>query len=204
MEGSVPAVELHRIAYNALQYSGKDTAVQGTTMWYRWEDELAVVAFDDYFALNDAVRGIPDWDEEEKPSLMTLGQLQNLEKALRDMEGDYTLGDLPFVDPEETLGPAMTSEAGKTLQAVTDKIFGLDSGYLSGDSLAVFALNPDRLRRLSLLKPKGYPLDFQTAYDVDRDENVILFRYGPNCRGAIAPLDREILKEKFKEGELWT
>lgn len=198
MEGTVPATELHRITYNALQYSGKDTACQGTTMWYRWEDELAVVAFDDYFALSDSVRGMETDFDEEKPYLMDLGMLQILEKQLRETEGDFPLGDLPLEPLDQTLDP------GKTLMAVTDKIFGLDSGYLSeAKDQGGFALNPDRLRRLSLLKPKGYPIDFIHTYDVDRDEFPILFRYGPTCRGAIAPLDRTILKEKFKEGELW-
>lgn len=198
MEGSVPATELHRIAYNALQYSGKDTVTQGVTFWYRWEDELAVVAFDDYFALSDSVRGMEVDFDEEKPYLMPLDMLQILEKQLRETEGDFPLDDLPLEPLDHTLDP------GKTLVAASDKIWGLDSGYLAGDSLAVFALNPDRLRRLSLLKPKGYPIDFIHTYDVDRDEHPILFRYGPTCRGAIAPLDRTILKGKFKEGELWT
>lgn len=187
------------MAYNALLYSGKDTATQGMTMWYRWDTELAVVAYDDYFAIHDAVEGLEICSEVETFVFLPLAELQTLEKSLRDAEGGVTLGSIPFVDPGETLPPGRFA-----LQDVEDKVWGLENGELTeAKTDAPFAVNPDRLRRLSLLKPKNYPLDFQMVYDTDQDVNLLLFKYGPTCRGAISLLNRGILESKFREGELW-
>lgn len=180
------------MTYNALLYSHKDTAAQGYTLWTRGGDALRVTAFDDYFAITDRITGLQH--TSVKHELMDLAELKCLEKILRDMAGEVSYDELSFV-----------STGGEGLAAELHNADALcfPEGYLTLGLVDYIALSPDRLRRLSLLKPAGFPIDLATYND--KDGHVVLsFRYGPTVRGAIAPLDREILKGLYIGEEIWS
>jgi hypothetical protein len=185
------AEELHRMTYNALLYSHKDTAAQGYTLWTRGGDALRVTAFDDYFAITDRMTGLQHTNV--KHDLMSLDELKTLEKLLRDMTDEIAFDELPFVS---------TGGEGFAAELHDADALCFPEGYLTLGLVDYIALSPDRLRRLSLLKPAGFPIDMCT-YNDDKKGVVLSFRYGPTVRGAIAPLDRKILKGLYQGEEIW-
>lgn len=70
--------------------------------------------------------------------------------------------------------------------------------------LARLAVSPDRLRKFSLLQPRGtYPLDFKFVRSTISRTPFIRWRLGPNITGTLAPLNRTILGDIGEEGVLW-
>jgi len=62
-------------------------------------------------------------------------------------------------------------------------------------SMKPFAVNPDRLSKFSLLRPRAtkelaYPLDLETVVIQDRD--VVRWRYGPDAEGVLFHLNRKV------------
>lgn len=192
-----PASELHRLTYNALQYSGKDTTLKGVTSWWRGDGALSVTAYDDYFGIHDEIQSPCLWvDEEFQEMVMELSDLQLLERKLRDQTEPFELG-------AEWFRKATESEQW-TINQVYDTIVGVKEGLRRLQIVNDFAVNPDRLRRLALLKPKGYPLDFRLMWDDLESRDVITFKYGPTLMGMIATLDRYKLLEIYKGDKvLW-
>lgn len=194
ISGTIKAQSLRRMAYNALIYSHKDTAVQGWTLWAIWDDSITVTAFDDYFALTDSEVIYHEVDlTRETAYYMSIGDLTALEKSLRDDTGEYDLLSLPLSDPPEGV-PAVIGAAESLCypEALCDPT-----------PLLSVALAPDRLRKLSLIKPGGYPVDCQ-VFDTATGP-VIAFRCGPTVRGSMAPVDRELLKKRYDDGEeIWS
>lgn len=65
------------------------------------------------------------------------------------------------------------------------------------------AINPDRFRKLSLIKPGDYPIDMQHGLH-EKFGEIIRFKAGPTVRGAMATLDREVLAKKAGSADfLW-
>lgn len=189
--GKIQAQDLHRMAYNALQYCSKDSTAGGTTLWDVCPNGITVVAYDDYFAIADSVGLGTEAKCEPKVYGMELRHLQTLEKYLRD-QVEYDLDELL---------PALKGWYPPELDSASDLIF-TETETPGTPLLQSFSLNPDRLRRLSLLRPKGYPLAFHVSKTPTGDE-MLLFRYGPTVRGAIALLDEGTLRGIYKGGELW-
>jgi hypothetical protein len=193
LTGAIPQETLWRMCYNALLYSHKDTSAQGHTLWTRGGDKLRVTAFDDYFALTDQVTRLDH--DHARHFLMPIEELKTLEKDLRDKTGPFDLGAMPFA-PDDGVISAELHDADALC---------FPEGYLIPTPVKFFALSPDRLRRLSLLKPAGYPIDCQVFVDVctpDADK-IIAFRYGPSVRGAMAPVNRDDLEKLYKGEEIW-
>lgn len=192
LNGTVSAEELHSLTYNVLQYSGKDTTAQGSTCWHTVEDQLYVTAYDDYFALTDSLRldvALPNLRYE-----LDYADLQALEKHLRDRTGPLDLDEI-----------SLRMFPKKVLLDAEEIVFGIDSGHMLAMPYECpdFAVSPDRLRRLSLLKPKGYPIDFRMLYCEEHDAEVLGFRYGPTVRGVIATLKRHVLRGMYEGEEIW-
>lgn len=185
---SVSSADVHRLAYNALLYSHKDTIAQGYTLWTRGGSLLRVTAFDDYFALTDMITGLEH--EHAAHYLMKLDDLKAMEKELRDIDSMISLADLNFLPDDRQL----------SMELHDADALCFPEGYLDEQAITVIALAPDRLRKLSLLKPSGYPIDLKVFGD---PESVIAFRYGPNVRGAMAPEDRQKLMKLYSNGEVW-
>jgi hypothetical protein len=188
--GLVPAQSLHRMAYNALQYCSKDSTVKGATLWTHWDDTLSVTASDDLFAINDIVDIDGDVYLETRSFGLTLKALQELEKYLRDESEDFDLSKITFDEvPFDHLKSAYN-------------LIFTEPDRKGRDALDGFCVNPDRLRRLSLLKPKGYPIALRAAEN-PQGEAMLLFRYGPTVRGAISLLDEGVLAGIYSGEELW-
>lgn len=192
IQGTIKAQSLRRMAYNAGIYSHKDTVAQGWTLWAIWDDSVAVTAFDDFFALTDSEVIYDEVDlTRETAYYMSIGDLTVLEKSLRDDTGEYDLSLLPLSDPPGGV-PAVIGAAESLCypEALCDPT-----------PLLSVALAPDRLRKLSLIKPGGYPIDCQ-VFDTATGP-VVAFRCGPTVRGSMAPVDRDRLAEVYSGEEIW-
>lgn len=193
----IPSQILWRMAANALIYANKASSVQGYTYWIIRDGDLYVCSYDDYFAIVDRHDG-PGLAEQDLTALLDYKDLQELEKSLRDAEGETDLKEIPWADPQEAILGVYTSAQ----RLVYGELLGDLRGELFEASMD-WAVHPDRLRKLSLLHPrKGYPLSFR-SYDY-QDQHLLCFRYGPTVRGVISLLDESILASKFTKGlEIW-
>lgn len=191
--GALPSKTLHRMVYNAILYSHKDTFAQGWTLWTVGGRSLRVTAFDDYFALSDQAQ-VRDFSGPDR-SMMSLDMLKELEKSLRDLDEDFDLANLPLEPWDQGIGPELQDADGLCFP----------EGYLNPTPADFVALSPDRLRKLSLIKPGGYPIDFR-VYDPPEGsdaERVIAFRCGPTVRGTMAAVSRSRLLELYSGEEVW-
>lgn len=191
------AQDVHRLAYNTLLYSKKDSVAEGRTLWIRGGKTLRVTAFDDWFALTDHVSGLPH-KMEQGSYAMDLEGLKLLEKELRDDKGKINFDDLPL-----EVFPRSAPELHELWMA--DQAC-FPEGYLTKTLIKHLALSPDRLRRLSLIKPGGFPIDcavWEDSTKMTYQDPMIVFKCGPTVRGAMAPVNREDLRKIYTE-EIWT
>lgn len=68
-----------------------------------------------------------------------------------------------------------------------------------------FNFMQDRIRKLSLIKPRGkYPLSSKLVYHTGIKQDILLFKVGPRCQGALSLLDRDLLDSTLAaEGSVW-
>lgn len=195
----LPSDAIHRMAYNVHLYTQKKSSVKGMTLWQVGPGLLRATGYDDYFALSDMLAV----DELKSPAqyLMTPDGLTALEEALRGAKTGSESADQSFIElddlPLDEIDP--DSVILDTLRQA-DQLC-VPEGYLQPASVSEFALAPNRLRRLSLIKPGTYPIDCRTFTDSGRD--FIGFRAGPTVRGAMACMDRAKLLEMYEGEELW-
>jgi hypothetical protein len=193
VKGRVRTVELHRAAYNALQYSNKNSALKGDVIWIRGAHGLRVVATDDYFILVDQVDAL-EYSGKPETRVMNLAGLKELEKLLRGDNTEWM--DLDLLDLSE---PNDVQWSTQSLLEADRLVF--DSDKWKESTATGFALAPDRLRRLALVKPGEHPIDIK-VFEND-GEQMLAFRIGPTVRGLIAPLNRDTLRGIYDGEELW-
>lgn len=201
----IKAADLHRLLYNGCLFTDKKSATGGVAAFVLGGTRLAVMATDDHVAITDYITVEPQ--ETELVFFLSLESMKRQEKDLRDRAGDLEidvdtvstrLGTatgcyVPFADPGD---PGLWNMVGQML-SLSD--FGGVAGDVAESEGVLFALNPDRLRKFSLLKPGDFPVDMRYGYDIAIERDVVAFRAGPTLRGVLAPLDRELLREKYGE-----
>lgn len=193
LSGQIRSQDLWRMAYNALLYSHKDTIAQGYTLWTRGGRYFRVTAFDDFFALTD--REVLSDHTPVSHHVMEIDDLKTLEKELRDTDHPVEIFDLEL----------WPYERQKHQELMDADALCFPEGYLNVKPVESVAFAPDRLRKLSLLKPQGYPIDcrvYERSSDEDLDP-VIAFRYGPSVRGAMAPVNRDEILKLYQGEEVW-
>lgn len=193
MEGKIRTKDLHRLAYNGLLYANKTRACEGNTLWIRGGDRLRVVTTNDYFILVDEIRGL-DHHRPETDKIMPLDFLKLLEKELRGHDGEFDLSDLQFT---------VNERMADMLWQADEYVHNISGRQFDGDR---FTINPDDLRRLSLIKPQGYPLDFLTKRaEIGPGQYVadLHFKVGPDARGVISTLYRQELLKTYIKGEMF-
>jgi len=184
----IQAEDLHRLLYNAILFSDKKSAVDGDILFVLTGNSLAVYATDDHVAITDVcvVEGGPGAAE----FLVPLETAKELEKGLR---GCTDLADPPA-------GRSWRDERD-FWYTVIDLVHGRQFSDFSYDEVT-FAVNPDRMRKFSLIKTPGrtdYPLDFKFGWNDTLEREVLPFKIGPSVRGVLAPVLRGIIREKFKD-----
>lgn len=193
MKGRVLTSDLRRLAYNALLYSSKHSVYSGDVIWIRGAHGVRVVSTDDYFVIIDRADAT-EYSGAPETQVMDTVFLKQLEKDLREEKDEYfDLEMLPTCFPEDH------EEAIEALEEADVLAFEVDQWQAW--PISTFAVAPDRLRKLSLVKPGEYPIDIRSFGPADNQ--LLGFRIGPTVRGLISPLDRDHLKELYDGEELW-
>lgn len=195
----IQASELHRLLYNAILFTDKKSAAGGVAKFRATFGSgpnmgLVVFATDDHVAIFDRIPA--EGGEEVDEFFLSLETMKALEKDLRDQD---SVIDFDF-NAHRVLGDVDLELWDTVVRMLSLKDFESDDSVQH----VTFALNPDRLRKFSLIKPGNYPIDMRYGYDTGVHRDVIAFKAGPTLRGVLAPLDRELLAEKYGEqsGEL--
>lgn len=188
------AEDLARLCYNAIQFSSKDSSLKGAVCFDFTEDRLEVYASDDYVAMVDQAP-LPD---REGASVFHLGlkELKELEKWLRDKEGDVTLSfdldQLVVVASGDDAEIQMVNEPPDFFPVV--EVVWSEPNPFTGEfspSAEPFAIRAERFTKFRLLRTPespscrdGYPVDFLW------DGRVVRWKCGPYMKGVIGPLAR--------------
>lgn len=191
------AEDLARLCYNAIQFSAKDSSLDGVVMFTAGYEMLEVWASDDYVAMTDRV-DYPEPQEEAFDFYLGLKEVKELERSLRDKEGVVDL----FVNGD-VLGYTTDINAyHEDLQIVSeppDFSEVVEVVHSEGNPLAVdygataepFAIRAERFTKFRLLRTPespsckdGYPVDFIF------DGRFLRWKCGPFLRGVVAPLAR--------------
>lgn len=191
VKGKIKKDVLQRLCYNALLFANKKSECKGWTLWIRGAYKLRVTSTDDYFILCDQA----EVSEYTKPGTFAMSQKDLAEFYAYVRESK---------DSEIDLDELLTSDPGTdTFDSLKEAdVIVFPESILKLEALPPgFALHPDRLRKLSLIKPGDFPLDFR-AYQLGHAD-MLAFRCGPTVRGAIALLDRPTLEDLYRGEELW-
>lgn len=192
---SIQTESLHRIIYNARLFQvGKHAKPTILEFTVNDTDHTLTGTVDDNYTY------IREWANCSVTRPITLNisatSAKHLELNLRDVSEDY-------VDLEWTLdgGLSIMNQDWEHFEAFEDHdgdkmadVFEWDQ-WSDGFAGAPFALNADRFRKLSLIKPGDYPIDLKRIVHA-RYGDMILFKAGPKLRGALTTLDRKILCDK--------
>lgn len=198
----IQAADLHRMTYNAIQFSHKDASVAGLTLWAVGHEMMEVWASDDYVALWDHSPVINDSSDEV--FALELKTLKELEKELRDREGEISFsvedGFIQFLSASD-----FPTTSGESLTPVV-RIIHESKPSLHLDAVGPFAIRQDRFTKFRLLKTPGdteYPVDFIHGQN-PQGVGVLLWKLGPTLRGVVGQVDREYLRDYFSEEDvLW-
>ena len=191
MRGRVSTEELKRLVYNSRIYGVKSSSVLGCTLWIGGAGTVRVVSTDDYISLVDYIScdslGNPEY------RLMDHDFLEALGKSLESNTDEwFDLASLEWV---------VQGEIQEVLDSMDATIFEVDR--YDTTPLAGFAISPQRLTKLRLVKPTGQPIDIKAFRSPQGPvEEVIGFRIG-TVQGVIAPLDRDHLRAIGKGEGLW-
>lgn len=198
IDGVVKREDLQRMLYNAALFSNKSSAVKGNVLFIPFRNNLVVISTDEYVVVKDETPWVSAPQEDRlKTWVTTQSALKELERTLESSDShNIHLKELTFdldIEPNSFDLLNQAEEALSFCQKQHDT-FQYDP---PPDN---FSVHPERLKKLSLIKPRKYPIDFKFF----RQESEFLgFRIGPTVSGIIATLDREFLKEKYTGKELW-
>ncbi len=198
------AEDLARLLYNAIQFSSRDSSLGGVVWFITQPNDgdgnnalLDVYASDDYVAMRDQS---PMITEQETSFYLGLKEVKELEKWLRDKEGEVELecpADVLGVRASDSAGPIFT-----TLQIVSEppdfsevvEVVHREVNPFTGEfspSAEPFAIRAERFTKFRLLKTPespsckdGYPVDFLW------DGVILRWKCGPVLKGVVAPLAR--------------
>lgn len=197
------AEDLQRLCYNAIQFSAKDSSLQGVVMFHLRPTEnekaaqaLDVYASDDYVAMRDVAAAYPQ-DAGEEVFHLGLKEVKELEKWLRDKEGMIDVimheGEVEFEPVALSSLPLQIASEPPDFSAVVDVVHSEPNPFTGeySPSAAPFAIRAERFTKFRLLKTPespsckdGYPVDFLW------DGLLVRWKCGPFLKGVVGPLTR--------------
>lgn len=185
----VEAEALHRLMYNALLFDTKSakafSAYNGTLKMNTSDGQ---VYLEDWCYCENRDEHLHQWIQSAECT-------KAIEQTLRVTDGPV---EISFTGNELHLSPLPeTTTKASSFGGTYDISYGeyaQQSGLFDYDQFdtladARFSFNADRLRKLSLLQPKDYPVSCEVRELDGIDTPVILFTKGPTVRGAYATLE---------------
>lgn len=200
----VLATDLHRLMKNSAIYPIKKSSY-GQVVRIRFGDDfLTAYSSDDFVYLKDSIPVSETDNLHPTTWYASLSAVKGLELELRNWDGAPEIDFEWLVDRRaEDMDLSCTTDAEKDWDVVQQLLEDSDLVYPDDQPpQALFAVAPDRLRKLSLIQPGDSPIDMLYAYSRTIDEPLLALRIGKNTRLRIAPLDRAVINEK-EEGLLW-
>lgn len=201
---TVAADDLHRVVYNLRLFQVGKLARPAIL---EFGDDLRGSIQDGHTYLVDRAPTASENDDS-----VSLGvppeELKALELWLRDRTGDlrihHRVVDL-IISDEDGREIVVTVYHGvfDEMKDILDLEQTGPCDHTVGYFAAPFAVNPDRSRKLSLVKPGDYPVD---SILVSHDDygDILLMKIGPTVRVALSTLDRKILAEAVDSDQyLW-
>lgn len=190
----VLATDLKRLLYNTLLFSNKKSTAEGVICMVAADGWLTATATDDHVAFQDR---IPSTEKHSGGFTrhISFDDAKSVEKSLSAEDAGFiTDAALEVIDEVAVVDP---------------DFWGMVFDYLSLSDLdttmgvvPIFALNPNRMRKFSLVKTPGkteYPIDFIYGDIYGRD--VLAFKAGPTAHGILAPLIRETVAATLEDAE---
>lgn len=195
---------LHRLFYNSLQFDGNSTKA---FLYVPQSKGLYMNTSDGQVYIEDCAFGC-EWESGEETVFLIDGKnAKFVEEFLRKAVGELQVNilsdghlvlnaDRPEGNPEEQKAWVSISYGEWVAQSELFEEEGHENGSLT------FAINPDRLRKLSLLQPRDYPVDIKIRRLFETGQDVLLFKKGPRLRGVYGTLDYDLIQEEGNE-HLW-
>lgn len=205
----VSTASLHRLFYNAKLLQVGSLAKPMYVYVDAHSNTMSMATSDRHCYLTDKTEVEAPWSfhMEIKPA-----DVKAIELQLRDITDDMI--EFEWTSPGEFLLPAgNTGLADKPYLGYICDVTMSDDGDQFADMLdfsfladlkpvAAFALNADRFRKVSLVKP-DYPVDMLPVMH-PKYGRIIAFKKGPSVVGALATMDREkILAKSGDQDVLW-
>ena len=199
----VSTESFHRMIYNAkLLQVGKDAPpveflFEGDRRGGRGSIRTSVS--DGHMYLEDRT----DCSLVESPGRFSVSaaDIKQLELALRTTEDEYL--DIYFDGPQfyvEDLG----FEAHVPIPVLPKHHALNEWNWATPTIIEPFAIMGDRFRKLSLIKPGDFPVDFKLVYHSGYKSDILVFKAGPTVQGALSLLDRKILENEVdSDAFLW-
>lgn len=185
--------DLKRLLYNALLFSNKKASAVGDICLVGTVGTLVATATDDHVAFQDYITSPFTEEAGGFVRYLPYDEARLIEKGLLD----------------DNTAVEVTVLTGNEPDSVDQEFWGMVSEYLSlkdfhdtGDVGVMFALNPNRMRKFSLIKTPGkneYPIDF--LYGAIGDRDVLAFKCGPTAHGILAPLLRSVVADTLDDAE---
>lgn len=189
---TVSSADLHRLLYNLILFSDKKSLTGGAAFLHASDGRLYGFATDDHIAFADWIPvDLSGWFGDDD-ILFTLS-LENMKISEKDLRTTVATRITYFDDFVENNLPEDLRETVVGLCV----FHGFDPAGAAEDR---FALNPERLRKFTLVKFAGkesFPIDCRPGWSNILDREVIGFKIGPTAQGVIATLDRDVLKEVY-------
>lgn len=206
---SVSAEDLSRVLTNTMKFvNPKSLDLPGEMMFAVSEKTLIVYACDDYVSITDTAE-VSSEQGFETAFVLDLEKVKDLDKICRE----YKKYDLSIENVEKRIVHVIVGE--KLEEALYDqgriaeKNWSILDALIFDDfpvaSVQAFCLRPERLTKFSQLKAnKEAPVDFSVHVvpylepsDVEEEMHIIKFKLGETIRGAIRPVIRSMVDERF-------
>lgn len=199
----ISTASLHRLAYNAKIFQVGDSPPP-MKLFFDEDDVVIMSVYDRLTYLEDS----SEYESGDFQQYIQFGsaETKKLELALRDLIRDdeeltLTLGE--FNMKVEIMGVLVGDYEYSFPEMDKTEINSLVEPEFYTPSPGAVALNPDRFRKLSLVQPGDYPVDFHVVEHA-KFGNIVAFKKGPTVVGALSVIDRTILREQPGSEEfLW-
>ncbi len=207
MAVTIEAKRLLEMCYNVRTYTPSKGSLEPFTYWTTKDLSITATASDNYVAITDSAN-CETVAPEYREFFVGLPGLKQWEELLKPLDGTVSISwddesvlmtGSPLEPPVSI--PLVFSEELRTWRLIVSAIH---ETLYSGDHERIskpFALHPDRLRKLSLLKPGTYPICIQIGESEVVENVAAQFQIG-SVRGIIQPMDYDDLQELYKE-ETW-
>src|ERR1700749_4829279 len=188
----IDAERFYEMVYNARLYCTKSSALPPLSYWTTCDFDMSVTTSDDMVALTDWGKVETDGDDVYSEYFVPLDHLNEWERGFRTTKGPL---DVESVFLGEHFKPHEEAESFRVIaQAVHEGV----NRTLPDSHVGPWAVHPDRLRKLSLVKPGSYPIAVQRGWNDVVNSEVLAIKIG-RVRGLIMPMEYDVLQEKYNE-----